>query len=259
MSIPASRVSLAVAMIAIGAVSMVYGNDSFIWVLIPDMPGSATLVYLCGIVALASGAGLLWEPYLLPACRTLVIFLLLWLVVLKVPYLLGSPFEVVRWESLGETLAILAGALCILATHAGDWEKRRVGFVVGERGIRVARYLLVVALVTFGLAHFAYANMTASLVPRWLPFPHFIAYLTGAASIAAAAGMLFGSYARLATNLEALMLWLFTLLVWIPRVTNAPSDQGNWTEWFLSAAIAAGAWVVADTYRAEPWKAARRA
>src|SRR5689334_13980992 len=136
MSIPASRVSLAVAMIAIGAVSMVYGNDSFIWVLIPDMPGSATLVYLCGIVALASGAGLLWEPYLLPACRTLVIFLLLWLVVLKVPYLLGSPFEVVRWESLGETLAILAGALCILATHAGDWEKRRVGFVVGERGIR---------------------------------------------------------------------------------------------------------------------------
>src|SRR5690348_774902 len=131
MSIPASRVSLAVSMIAIGLASIVYGNDSFIWVVIPDMPGSATLVYLCGLVALASGIGLLTERWLLTACRVLVAFLLLWLVVLKVTWLLFSPFTMLRWESLGETLAILSGALCLLATHAGDWEKQRVGFIVG--------------------------------------------------------------------------------------------------------------------------------
>ena len=257
MSLSPSRVSLAVAMIAMGLASLVYGNDSFIWVAIPDMPGSATLVYLCGLILLASGIGLLWTPYLLLACRVLGVFLLLWLVVLKLPTLLGAPLQVVRWEGFGETLVILAGVLCLLATHAGDWEKQRVRFVVGDNGIRIARYMLIAAITTFGLAHFAYADMTASLVPRWLPFPHFFAYLTGVASIAAAAGMLFGFYARLAANLEAAMLWLFTLLVWIPRVTSTPSDQGNWTEWFLSAAIAAGAWLVADTYRGEPWKARR--
>jgi uncharacterized membrane protein len=253
MSLPMSRASMAIAMIAIGLVSLVYGNDSFVWILIPDMPGSATLVYLCGLVAIASGIGLLWSPYLVLACRVLTIFLLLWLVVLKLPWLLASPLQVVRLESFGETLAILAGALCLLANHPGDWVKRRLPFVVGENGIRIARYLLIAALSTFGLAHFAYADMTASLVPKWLPFPYFFAYLTGAASIAAAAGMLFGVYPRLAANLEAAMLWLFTLLVWIPRVTTMPSDQGNWTEWFLSAAIAAGAWLVAETYRGEPW------
>jgi uncharacterized membrane protein len=257
MSLTPSRIALAVAIIAIGLVSLVYGNDSFVWVAIPDMPGSATLVYLCGLVLVASGIGLLWSPYLVLACRVLIIFLLAWLVVLKLPTLLASPLEVVRWESCGETLAILAGALCLLATHAGDWEKQRVRFVVGENGIRIARYLLIAALVTFGLAHFAYAGMTASLVPKWLPFPYFWVYLTGAANIAAAAGMLFGFYPRLAANLEALMLWLFTLLVWIPRVTSTPSDQGNWTEWFLSAAIAAGAWLVAETYQGEAWKARR--
>ena len=243
-SIQPSRIAFAIAMIALGIASIIYGNDSFIWVLIPDMPGSATLVYLCGLVLLASGVGLLWSPYLSLACRVLVIFLLLWLMILKLPTLMAKPLELARWESFGETLAILAGALCLLANQQGNREK----------GIRIARYLLIAALPMFGLAHFAYADMTASLVPKWLPFPHFWVYLTGAANIAAAAGMLFGFYPRLAANLEAAMLWLFTLLVWIPRVTTAPSDQGNWTEWILSAAIAAGAWLVAETYRDKPWK-----
>lgn len=238
-------------MIAIGLASIIYGNDSFLWVLIPDMPGSATLVYLCGLVALVSGIGLLLPRYVLPASRLVVGFLVVQLVVLKLTWLLFSPGQVVRWESLGETLAILAGALCVLATHAGDWEKRKLGFAVGEKGIRIARYLLIVAMFTFGLAHFAYADMTASLVPRWLPFPRFWAYATGAANIAAATAMAISFYPRLAATLEAIMLWAFTLLVWIPRVVAVPSDQGNWTEWILSAAIASGAWLVAETYRKE--------
>ena len=248
-----SRIAFAVSMIALGLVSIVYGNDSFVWVLIPDMPGSATLVYLCGLVLLAAGIGLLTNQWLLKACRVLVVFLLLWLIILKVIWLLYSPFTALRWESLGETSAILAGALCLLANNASEWEKQKAGFIVGDKGIRVARYLLILAVVTFGIAHFAYADMTANLVPGWLPFHLFFAYATGIASLAAAAGMLFGFYTRLAANLEALMLWLFTLLVWIPRVTTAPHDQGNWTEWILSAAIASGAWLVAETYRHEPW------
>lgn len=84
-----------------------------------------------------------------------------------------------------------------------------------------------------------------------------LASITGIANIAAAAGMLLGFYPRLAATLAAAMLWTFTLLVWIPRVASAPSDQGTWTEWILSAAIAAGAWIVAETWRGEPWKVRR--
>jgi uncharacterized membrane protein len=256
-SVQPSRVSLAIAMMAIGLVTLIYGSSSFIWDAIPGIPGRTLLIYLCGLIALASGVGLLLKPYLIQTCRLLVAFLLLWLVLVKLPGLLEAPQVMVRWETCGETLAILAGALCLLATHAGEWEKRHLGFAVGESGIRIARYLLIAALPAFGLAHFAYVDMTASLVPHSLPFPYGWAYLTGAASIAAAAGMLFGIYPRLAANLEAAMLWLFTLFVWIPRVTSVPSDQGNWTEWFLSAGIAAGAWLVADTYRGDPWMARR--
>jgi len=101
--------------------------------------------------------------------------------------------------------------------------------------------------------------LTASLVPKWMHFPLGWTYLTGAGSLAAAAGMLFGVYARLAANLEAAMLWIITLLVWVPRVASGPRDQGDWTEFLISFAIATGTWVVAETYRSVPWLASGKA
>jgi len=101
--------------------------------------------------------------------------------------------------------------------------------------------------------------LTASFVPKWMPFPLGWTYLTGAASLAAAAGMLCGIYPRLAANLEAAMLWIITLLVWVPRVFSMPRDEGNWSELAISAAIASGVWLVAESYRNEPWLARGKA
>jgi hypothetical protein len=55
------------------------------------------------------------------------------------------------------------------------------------------------------------------------------------------------------------MLWIITLLVWVPRVAFAPGDQANWAELFISCAIATGAWLVADTYRSIGWLASGKA
>jgi len=114
-------------------------------------------------------------------------------------------------------------------------------------------------LPMFGLAHFVYHDLTASLVPKWLHFALLWTYLTGTASLAAAAGMLFGIYPRLAASLEAAMLWAFTLLVWVPRLASMPRDQENLSELFISAAIAGGIWLVADTYRRVRWLASGKA
>jgi hypothetical protein len=52
------------------------------------------------------------------------------------------------------------------------------------------------------------------------------------------------------------MLWIITLLVWVPTVFAAPHDRTGWTALAISAAIACGAWVVADSYRAVPYRSA---
>jgi hypothetical protein len=121
--------------------------------------------------------------------------------------------------------------------------------------VRTGRLLLIAALPMFGLAHFAYPQMTASLVPKSFGFPLAWVYLTGAASLATAASMLLAIWPRLAVTLEAAMLWIFTLCVWVPRAVPLPKDQGIWSELLISSAIAAGVWLVADTYGSAPWLA----
>jgi len=95
-------------------------------------------------------------------------------------------------------------------------------------------------------------------VPHWLPFPLGWAYLTGAGSLAACLGLALGVAPRLAATLEAAMLGVITALVWAPGLFALPPDRTQWTGFLISAAIACGAWTVADTYRSTRWLAAHR-
>lgn len=260
MRIRPSRAVFAVVMIGLGVIGLIYGNSALIWEPIPKtLPGRPVIIYVCSVIELGTGIGLLLRPSVILACRVLFPFLLLWMALLKLPRLFLAPEVMVSWEAFGELAATSAGGWCLFAAHAGHWERRHLKFAVGDSGISTARLLLIAALPMIGLSHFVYHDLTASLVPKWMSFPLGWTYLTGAGSLAAAAGMLFGIYPRLAANLEAAMLWIITLLVWVPRVASSPTDQGNWTEFFISSAIAAGAWLVADTYRSVPWLARGKA
>jgi len=260
MSIRASRAVFAAVLIGLGILGLIYGNSSEIWEPIPKtLPGRPLIICLCSLIELVSGVGLLLRPLLTLACRVLFAFLLLWLVLLKLPGVLLAPQIMVSWESFGEIAVTSAGAWCLFAAHAGAWETPHLRFAVGESGIRAARLLLIAALPMIGLSHFAYHDFTATLVPKWMHFALGWTYLTGTASLAAAVGMLLAIYPRLAVNLEAAMLWIITLLVWVPRVVSMPTNQGNWSEFLISCAIATGVWLVADTYRGIPWLASGKA
>ncbi len=234
----AGHATFAAALITVGVIGFVQNDFAPVWEPIAkDAPARDALVYLTASVSVGAGLGLVFERTSAIAARVLLVALTLWLIAFRVPPILHAPTVVGSYSGAAETAVMVAAALAL------------AGFV------RVARILYSLALIVFGLAHLAYVNDTASLVPAWLPAHVALAYFTGGAFLAAGAAVITGIFARLAAELSALQLGLFTLLVWVPIVAaSGPKTAFQWSETILSAAITAGAWVIADSYRASAAK-----
>ncbi|HKB54068.1 MAG TPA: DoxX family protein, partial [Ramlibacter sp.] len=174
-------------------------------------------------------------------------FLLIW-TLSRVPVVVADPGREISWFAVGEVAVLAAGALVLFARLAELRAGSTLQRVTSEHALQVARILFGLSLVTYGLSHFfEFAARTVSLVPPWLPYRTAWADLAGAAQVAAGLGVLFSVYPRWAAALEAAMLSVFTVLVWIPAVVTKPAIASNWVEFLFTFALAGASWVVAES------------
>ena len=235
------RVLFAAALLALGITGLVNGDFALGWQNVPAyLPGRTIVAYVCAAIELAAGVGLLFERTLPSSSRILVPYLVLWIVLLKIPDVVRSPLDAGAWGGIGEIGTMLAGAWCL--------------FAAGAPGVRAARWLLVFTLPMLGAEVIVDALKAGDHVMQpWLqvlPHPMAWAVLSGAASIAACLGILFGVWPRLAATLEAVMVGVIGIAYWSPDLYTGRTAKIAFIITFL---VAAGVWVVADTYRGVQW------
>ena len=240
----ASHLFFAVTMIGIGVIGLLSAKFAPIWAGVPKLaPERQLLVYLSTAISLACGVGLLIKRTAATAALVLLVYLVIWTGLFKVPFIVRQPLVEVSYQSCGENAVLIAAAWVLFA----DFTKART-FPAGDLGLRIAHGLYGLALIAFGFSHFVYLNLTAPLVPAWLPGHVFWAYLTGGIYLATGAAILVGLFGGLAALLAAVQITLITLLVWGPGAATGHVSGDAWQETVVSWALTAGAWVLATSY-----------
>lgn len=243
--------SLAVLMFAYGTFAPAAASLAA-WI-----PWQDVWIYGSASLVLAASVGLCFSRTALTSVLVIGAYLVVWALI-GVPQIFSDPLGFGGWYETCEALSTLVGAWILYAMLRRRSDSP--GMLVGRQGaVRPAQILFGLTCVFYGASHFAYAEYTASMVPTWLPMPLPTAYLTGFFHIVAGIGLIVGLLPRLAATLEAIMMSLFGLLVWVPsffahpRPAWATSPQSQCSELAVNLALAASAWLVAASLRNRRW------
>jgi uncharacterized membrane protein YphA (DoxX/SURF4 family) len=122
---------------------------------------------------------------------------------------LAIPSEVI-WSYFVGGVVFAIGLVAIFLR--GDWQKAR-GF---DKLILFGPLFYAAPLAAFGTEHFTLTQAIASIVPAWIPWHQFWAYMVGACFIGAALSLVTRIQARLSASLLALTFFLFVVLMDAP-------------------------------------------
>ena len=228
---------------ALGMVCLAWGDFDPGQPVPRDFPYRTALAYAAAAFMLVAGAAVEWRRTVTWGAAALTgYYVLIVVILMNGRGVLANYAAYGTYSGVAEQLAIAAAGLIVYAGSA-DVDAARAA-----RLTRLGQLVFGVCALLFGGAHFFYMNLTAPMVPKWLPpAQEFWAYATGVGHIAAGVAILAGVQARLAAILLTAMYASFTALVHVPMLLADPASRMNWSENALNLALIGVAWVVADS------------
>lgn len=245
------RIFFGMAVIGSGLLQLV--RQDFVK-LVPKLPGLVAAPSLWGSIfgalLVAAGAALVFDRK-----RHLVGWvmgtLLVVVFLLYVPSLAANPGAGYMWTNPCKTLAILSGAILLASSSAGSpgaglSAHRRYN----EWPWRLSAIFFGIFFVVGGIQHFVYLDFVTQLVPAWLPQRKFWACFAGVALVAGGLGVNFRPTARVAALSSGVMVFLWVIMLHIPRAFMMSTEPGETMAIFEALAISGVAFLLADTAEA---------
>ncbi|HET6254489.1 MAG TPA: hypothetical protein VFE32_10465 [Puia sp.] len=214
------------------------------------IPGHTFLAYLFSIILIGTAVTLFLRKGGRMAMLALGGLLLAMFLFSYVPFELWvdpGGRNIGAWNNALKELAFSGSAFVIAGSYG------RAGRPAGEKaGVEVSvpmgRIFYSIMLIVFGIEHFIYSEFVRSLVPAWIPGDLFWTYFAAVALIGAGVAIIFQVKVRLVGMLLGVMVFIWFLILHIPRAVVAPvTDMGNeLSSVFESLGVSGVAFVIAD-------------
>jgi len=226
------RVFVAIALVAFGIQQFLFGD--FVagrarpWP--TDVPGRMLWALSSGALLVATGGAIVWATAKVSSQHTarrlavvtgMTIFG--WAFVRHVPIAIADSNFGGAWTALGKALALSGGALAVAGSLSGTPHSRRVPINMGRAGLGLF-------MIASGIQHFLFAQFVKTFVPAWIPGALFWTYFAGMALIAGGGGLMVPLTARAAGTASGLMVFIWLLILHIPRAVSASAAQSR-NEW----------------------------
>jgi uncharacterized membrane protein len=101
------------------------------------------------------------------------------------------------------------------------------------------RFIIGLFLFSSGIQHFLYVDFVKMLVPVWIPGAVFWTYFSAVALILSGFALMSGIKYRVAAWLAGLMIFVWLILLHIPRAVAGRTDYNEWTAVFEALAVSA--------------------
>ena len=219
------RIFFGIAIAGMGLLTIYYHD--FPYMLIPPkhhwITGLVMLAYISGALLVLAGAFIVFEK------KTRSISLLLGTVLLLIFCFYFIPYQFMfstnymhfgDWENAAKELALSGGAFVIAGCFAGKNESplfRLLGKLIPSGTI-----LFSITIISFSIDHFLYAREAADYVPSWVPYHLFWIYFCGIALLGSGLAILLKIKQRIAATLLGTMIFIWFIILHIPRVIVSP-------------------------------------
>jgi uncharacterized membrane protein len=206
----------------------------------PGVAGKDIFAYCSGLLLIVTGVAAIARVKVAALLLALSGFMvLLWAGTQNVFLLLTTLDYGALLTSTNKSLTIGFGAILmasVLNANKDHTTQTNVDRSV-EKLAPLAQYFTGFFLLASGVQHFLFADFVKFLIPGWIPGEVFWTYFSAVALIAAGLGLITGVKAMLAATLSSYMIFVWVLLLHLPRALGTDGNANEWTAVFEALAV----------------------
>jgi uncharacterized membrane protein YphA (DoxX/SURF4 family) len=242
------RIFFGMAIAGIGIPVIYYKDLPYMLVPPKDYGIPGYLVIACGFIFILIGLCIILSIKIRPVSFYFGCVLLLIFCFLFIPYMFSASANyrhLTEWENSFKELDLAGGAFLVAGCFAGknkNFLNRTWNWLIPFGTI-----LFILPVINYGILHFQLAKEVSTMVPAWIPGSLFWTYFAGAALLGSGLAILLNIKTRPIAALLGLMIFIWFIILHIPRVVSTPiaDDEGEITSAFLALAYSGIAFLIA--------------